>query len=99
MKNVSFIKVPGHYTWRGENGYGQFPKLYKYVEEKIFSMPEFSGKLFLVGAGIFGKYYCALIKSMGGVALDVGSVFDSWEQKGRPEAVSYKNINLSKFKD
>ncbi len=38
----------------------------------------YPGQLFLVGAGILGKIYCQRIKSLGGVALDVGSVLDAW---------------------
>jgi hypothetical protein len=32
--------------------------------------------LVLIGAGIFGKIYCAAAKRSGGVALDMGSAFD-----------------------
>jgi hypothetical protein len=36
------------------------------------------GSVFLVGAGVLGKIYCDRIKAMGGIALDVGSILDSW---------------------
>ena len=39
---------------------------------------EFPGMIFLVGGGLFGKAYCHLIKSQGGIALDVGSLLDAW---------------------
>lgn len=39
---------------------------------------EFPGMLYLVGGGLYGKLYCQLIKSQGGVALDLGSLFDAW---------------------
>lgn len=39
---------------------------------------EFPGMLYLVGGGLFGKLYCQLIKSQGGIALDLGSLFDAW---------------------
>lgn len=38
----------------------------------------YPGQLFLVGAGVLGKLYCQRIKTLGGVALDVGSVLDGW---------------------
>ena len=41
------------------------------------------GALFLVGAGPFGKIYCHWIKERGGVAVDVGSLFDAWAGIGR----------------
>lgn len=37
-----------------------------------------AGVLYLVAAGIMSKIYCDLIKSAGGIALDVGSVVDIW---------------------
>jgi len=37
-----------------------------------------AGRLFLVGAGGLGKIYCSEIKRAGGIALDVGSLFDGW---------------------
>ncbi len=36
------------------------------------------GQLFLVGAGPLGKIYCARIRELGGIALDVGAVCDAW---------------------
>lgn len=94
---INWIKVPGHYTWRGEKGMGHYPELYRYVETKLMTMGDLSGQLFLVGAGILGKYYCALIKERGGVALDVGSVLDSLVKRGLPyavsnDAISFKNL-------
>lgn len=32
----------------------------------------------LVGAGVLGKLYCAEIRRLGGIAIDVGSVMDLW---------------------
>lgn len=43
----------------------------------------YPGALFLVGAGICGKIYCQWIKERGGVAVDIGSMFDSWAGSGR----------------
>ena len=43
----------------------------------------YPGALFLVGAGICGKIYCQWIKERGGVAVDIGSMFDSWAGFGR----------------
>lgn len=38
----------------------------------------FRGAVFLVGAGAFGKVYCEVIRRQGGIALDIGSLFDAW---------------------
>ncbi len=55
-----------------ENYIGQLEAL---LQEQLV---EFPGMLFLVGGGFYGKLYCDLIKSQGGVALDVGSLLDAW---------------------
>jgi len=39
-------------------------------------------KLFLVGAGGLGKIYCSAIKNLGGIVLDIGSIFDGWAGLG-----------------
>ena len=43
----------------------------------------FRGAMFLVGAGVFGKIYCHWIKARGGIAIDIGGMFDSWAGIGR----------------
>jgi hypothetical protein len=95
VRHALHIRVPGHYTWRGSKGLGQIPELYRFVESQISAAGDLSGDLFLVGAGILGKHYCNLIKTRGGVALDIGSVFDSWAGRGRPEAVQARHISLN----
>lgn len=42
------------------------------------NLVEFPGMLYLVGGGLYGKLYCQLVKSQGGIALDLGSLFDAW---------------------
>lgn len=36
------------------------------------------GAVVLVAAGLLGKIYCEKIKSLGGIAIDIGSVADGW---------------------
>lgn len=36
------------------------------------------GCVFLVAAGLLGKIYCARIKALGGVAIDIGALADAW---------------------
>jgi len=98
LNNVHHIAVPGHYTWRGSQGLGHYPELHNFVEERILALGDLSGALFFVGAGILGKHYCNLAKTRGAVALDVGSIFDSWAQKGLPYAIANKNISLLSLK-
>ena len=34
--------------------------------------------IFLVGAGVLGKIYCQWVKEQGGIAIDLGAMFDAW---------------------
>lgn len=36
------------------------------------------GEVFLVAAGLLGKIYCEVIRSAGGIAIDIGSIADGW---------------------
>lgn len=48
------------------------------------------GDVYLVGAGIWGKLFCDRIRASGGVALDIGSVWDAWSGKlSRPGVMPY----------
>ncbi len=53
-----------------------FPDLYEKLVAGI-KVPR-PGALFLVGAGFCGKLYADAIKRKGGIAVDVGSLFDLW---------------------
>lgn len=87
VNDLQYIEVPRHFTWSEGAGVGQYPHLYKIVENKIRRLGNLGGQLFLVGAGILAKHYCEVIRQHGGVALDIGSVFDSWAKEGLPYAV------------
>ena len=90
---VTSILTPPHYTWSEGKSHGQFPYLYKNIVNEIIDMGNLEGKLFLVGAGLLGKHYCHTIKSQGGCAIDIGSVFDAWAKNGRPDAVHSHKID------
>lgn len=53
-----------------------YPDAYLRVLDAI--RPEGPGHLYIVGAGLLGKYYCHVAKRRGGFALDIGSVLDYW---------------------
>ena len=44
----------------------------------IMACPFEPGQLWLVGAGTLGKMYCGAIRAAGGVAIDIGALFDLW---------------------
>ncbi|WP_428375099.1 hypothetical protein [Lichenicoccus sp.] len=61
-----------------------FPEMFDFLCASI-EVP-FQGAVFLVGAGPCGKIYCDVIKRRGGIAIDIGSVFDVWAGRlTRPE--------------
>lgn len=53
-----------------------FPDLYEALLATL-SVPR-PGCVFLVAAGLLGKIYCARIKAVGGIALDIGALADAW---------------------
>jgi hypothetical protein len=55
-----------------------YPELYQSIIKFLNSDQDFTGKLFLIGAGGLGKLYCDWAKSKGAMALDIGSIFDGW---------------------
>jgi hypothetical protein len=70
------------YLVRGEEGYKgsvlepHWPTGFSRIRDQL-EVP-YPGAIFLVGAGVLGKAYCEMVKQQGGVALDIGSLFDSW---------------------
>lgn len=77
---VRRVSIPGHarYTEGGPH----WPERFRELCVDLQSVEK--GSVWLVGAGVLGKHYCRLIKKAGGVALDLGSVFDFWaENTGR----------------
>ena len=63
----------------GSNGITQahFPFVYNEVLADLRSMSQ-AGRVWIIAAGILGKLYCAAIREMGGIAIDVGSLADGW---------------------
>lgn len=57
---------PAHYP-------DQFVKIENWMDKRPIK-----GALCLVGAGVVGKIYCNWFRDRGGIALDIGSVFDQW---------------------
>jgi len=62
---------------KNPNNYKHYPDLYN-MFYKLFTKHSMKGKVFLVGAGGLGKIYCNWIKQAGGIALDIGALFDGW---------------------
>ena len=75
--SVKFHEIPG--MFRDIPSDKPVPDYVEQLEALLSrQLVEFPGMLYLVGGGLYGKLYCQLIKSQGGVALDLGSLFDAW---------------------
>jgi len=74
--NCTTFLIPG----RNEHHY----KVYYTNIEKLSKIAT-SFDAFLVGAGTLGRGYSNCIKANGGVAIDIGQVFDSWADFGLPK--------------
>ena len=53
-----------------------YPDVYGRIKDAL--RPDGPCHLYLIGAGLLAKEYCSVVKSRGGFALDIGSVFDYW---------------------
>lgn len=75
--SVRFHEIPDRFCDISQN---QIPPDYIGRLENVLNqqLVEFSGMLYLVGGGLYGKLYCQLIELQGGIALDLGSLFDAW---------------------
>lgn len=78
IKNVhAMIIAPETKFTSGYTGLPHYPDQYNYIKRWVTKVPV-QGNLCLFGAGVVGKVYGAWLKEQGGIAVDIGSVFDSW---------------------
>ena len=85
FSGCNHIKIPGHQSFMQSEEF-HFPSKYKEIEIEI-KISE-AGQVFLVAAGYLGKHYCNIIKQRGGIAIDIGSIFDGWCGMGRADATA-----------
>jgi hypothetical protein len=76
VKTVHNYLVRGEYEFPGSELRPHWPDGFAEVMQRLDAVRP--GDVFLVGAGLLGKIYCDKIKTGGGVALDIGSILDSW---------------------
>ena len=81
LKLVEFHKIPGEKVHRdiiGESAAtGQhYPERFQTIMNQLQKWQD--GRVFLVGAGLLGKFYCDQIKRNGGIGIDIGSLADAW---------------------
>jgi hypothetical protein len=89
---VEHFPVPGHHV-RSPSAELHFPERYRAIAAGL-RVP-FTGAPFLVASGYLGKFYCDVIKARGGIAIDIGSVFDGWFGAGRADAIRNPSMRLT----
>ena len=93
---VSQILLPSERSFRlsHESDRGvHYPDCFEKIREE---MEGGKGHLILVGAGFLGKTYCEWARQRGAVAIDIGSVFDYWDETPTREGyLTVKNGSLS----
>lgn len=77
IKEINQYVTAGESKFPGSHGISDFPDRFYQLKDEI-KVP-FPGAIFLVGAGALGKIYCQWIKERGGIAIDIGSMFDFWD--------------------
>lgn len=98
LKNIEYYLTPGEYAYE-ENGEKSklYPELYTDIVRKIYEKDR-KGQICLFGAGFIGKGFGSHFKKAGGIALDIGSVFDLWEGKrtrGPGKGKTAKNLKFT----
>jgi hypothetical protein len=90
IQEVVYLPIPGEpsrLALLGNNSIQgeHFPSAFIATLDHIKSI-DWGGMLCLVGGGILGKQYCIQIKRQGGIAIDIGSIMDKWNnKKTRPD--------------
>jgi hypothetical protein len=81
LDSVELFKIPGErysQALRSQEALSgvHFPFVYWEIVQRL-SQPH-HGRVFLIAAGTLAKFYAAVIKRHGGIALDIGSLVDGW---------------------
>ena len=81
IEEVKQYLIPAEAIHPGGLGGEHYPD--RFLSLKTELQVPYQGAVFLVGAGALGKIYCDWIKRQGGIAIDIGSICDSWSDVGR----------------
>lgn len=93
VTSVNWVPIPEEQHYASiSSTINHFPDWFSEVDRFLY--PNFKGQLWFVGAGILGKYYCHILKSRGAIAIDIGSVFDSWNHFTKRGSVKENRIGF-----
>lgn len=77
VKDARWFPIPGQAKFfRGMDERRHYPDVFMELRQNLTVRTP--GEIFLIGAGPLGKVYCHWVKTLGGIALDVGSILDVW---------------------
>lgn len=91
INEVIHYKIAGHQSFMKDNE-PQYPDAYLRLISEI-KVP-YEGAMFIVAAGYLGKIYCNEIKKKGGMAIDIGAIFDAWTGIGRANETKNEHLRL-----
>lgn len=77
----SYIISPEKKFSSGYEGPNHYPEQFIHIKKWMERAVPCEGNLCLVGAGFIGKIYNNWFRDLGGVSIDIGSIFDSWAGK------------------
>lgn len=77
--DVRLIEVPDKFKLVKDPTRVYQINLFRHVDEEIKRSAE--GRLFLIGAGLWGKVFAHTVRTWGGYALDIGALIDCWVGK------------------
>lgn len=92
IKHVEPHLIPEEAFYSNVQVEEHFPSRFDALKHEIH-VP-YKGAVYLVGAGALGKIYCNWIKKAGGIAIDIGSICDSWSKEGR---VTHEYHNIEHY--
>lgn len=95
IENIAYYPIRGESKFPGSEQQAHFPDRFNTIEKSLF-VP-FLGAIFFVGAGVLGKTYCKWIKERGGIAIDIGSIFDAWDDA--PTRTKHPVHKLERYKE
>ncbi len=81
LEEVTYYRIPGEQGSRhilGEQTVQGMHYPERYEQLRCELSHQHNGRLFLIAGGLLGKLYAIIIRRFGGVAIDIGSVVDSW---------------------
>ena len=76
-KEVTSYRIAPEAMFTTYEGPAHYPAQYVKIESWM-DKQDLKGALCLVGGGVVGKIYCNWFRDRGGIAIDIGSIFDMW---------------------